>query len=277
MRRAVEMTRSRHDMLVEAIEDALLKLGWRRGSVRHPGLHPDLVLVNPDGGTVVFEVKAGRNASALGSVAQAETYRDALAAVGPGSVDAVAVVDTAAPDQLDDVARAARVELMRLNTADLAAVPLAVQRFATAFDQPPTQPAFRPRPRTVATKTIGVATVDTSGRQRGFALLRAGDELPESRQAMFATTIENQAEVEVALYQWDGAPSGDPDIALGVRLAVLTLALPRPMPKGTPVSVTILVDAQGRISAEASAGGVGGAIEVHLHEGTTVPVTQMLR
>jgi hypothetical protein len=278
MRRAVETTRSHHDQLVETIEGAFLKLGWRRGSVRHPGFHPDLVLVDPDGGMVVFEVKAGLNASAFGSVAQAETYRDALSSVMLGSVNAVAVVDADAPDQLDDVARAARVELMRLNTADLAAVPLAVQRFATAFDRAPTQPASQSRLATVVTKTIGVRTVDAAGRQRGFVLLPAGEELPRSSEATFATAVENQVEVEVTLYEWDGEPSDDePDIAFGVELANLTLVLPQPMPKGTPVSVRILANAQGRISAAASVGGVSGAIEVHLHGGTTVPVTHMLR
>jgi hypothetical protein len=112
-----------HDDVVAEVAKALRDSGWRLEKVvAVPTAQPDLLAWDPRGTPYVVEVKAGRGQGHLGAVAQVEAYRDALENELGRPVNAVLLLATDAPVQLDEVARNAHVLLLRADSRDSAAL-----------------------------------------------------------------------------------------------------------------------------------------------------------
>jgi RecB family endonuclease NucS len=112
-----------HDQVVQAVEDTLRT--WKWEVVKWPlvgPLHPDIIARDPHGALYVFEVKTGSGQAHLGAVAQVEAYRNSVGAQLGKPAKGVLVLSGEAPEQLNDVARRAGVELVHTRPNDLEAV-----------------------------------------------------------------------------------------------------------------------------------------------------------
>jgi methylmalonyl-CoA mutase cobalamin-binding subunit len=108
---------SKHYDFTHAVADALreTKLEVREqpivGSMR-----PDLVVADPEGHTVVIDVKTGPGADHFGSIAQVAKYRKALQSTLPGGVAAMLVIGGEIPEGFESTARDLGVDVVSAPT-----------------------------------------------------------------------------------------------------------------------------------------------------------------
>ncbi len=103
--------RQEHDQMVAAVIEALKGKLWK--VVEEPNaIGPDIIATDPDGAPYVFEIKTGSTAAHLGAVAQVEAYRNSLSDRWGARPKGVLIFSSEAPEQLNEVARLAEVELV---------------------------------------------------------------------------------------------------------------------------------------------------------------------
>jgi len=119
-----------HDGLVKTLAGDLERRGWKVATDSLVGtVRPDLIATDPGGELYVFEVKG--TAAHLGAVAQVEAYRDSLFQERGAPAHGVLVVEAGAPTQLDAVAQAADVQLLRVDSG-AAGMSLSLDRLASS-------------------------------------------------------------------------------------------------------------------------------------------------
>ena len=104
-----------HSVLLQAVINGLEARGWRvEAEPRIATLNPDLLGTDPEGRRFVFELKRGPGRGHLGALAQIEAYRAALTDAEGDRPGGVLVLAGDGPEELDQVAGAAGVRVLRI-------------------------------------------------------------------------------------------------------------------------------------------------------------------